>query len=110
MQPCAAADGLDSLGREALIHGADCIGQFVVVGVDIIAELMIFDPMPQPFHDVQFRRVGRQRKQRDVGRNLQSPARVPPGVVQNKNHVPIRPHLSADRLQMHLHHLGVCPR
>ena len=88
-------------------HGAYRVGQIVIVGVDAVAELVVLDPVPQAFHDIQLRRVGWQRQQRDIGWHIELPGGVPAGIVQHEHHVPIRAHLPADRLQVHLHHLGV---
>ena len=70
-------------------HSADRIGQVVVVRVDAIAELVVFDPVPQAFHDVQFGRMGGQWQQRDVFWHIQPAGSVPAGVVQNKDSLAI---------------------
>jgi len=91
MQPCAAVHCLDSLGWESLPHSADGVSQRVIVGIDVIAEFMVFEPMPQAFHHVELRTVRRQRQQRDVGRHPQMPRGMPAGIVQHQHPVPLGP-------------------
>jgi hypothetical protein len=57
--PYTSADALDAFSGKRIPHIRDSVQQHIAVRIYSIAELVVFEPMPQPFDGIQFRTVRR---------------------------------------------------
>ena len=81
----------------------------VVVFVDAIGELVLAQILPDVFGWVEFRRIGRQRQERDIGGNLQAFPGVPTRTVKNEDGMSILGNGLGNGREVFVHgvHIGV---
>ena len=81
----------------------------VVTGVEhAMGEVVLPQELPHVFDRVELRRVGRQVRQADVGRDAELFAGlVPTGAVEHDHGMGARSHARADLGQVQVHGLGV---
>ena len=85
------ADGFDQIGVEAVLapRGFGHLEEFVVVAVGSVGPAVAAERVPEVFDAVEFRRVRRQRDERDVGRHLQVVSAMEAGSVPDQGRVNI---------------------
>jgi hypothetical protein len=94
---------------DKLIPGlAAGIDDSFVGGVNLIAEVVLAQVLPNVFSRVEFRRIRRQVQQAEViGNKPIATGPVPAGTVENKHGMRTGTNLQADLLQMQLHRPGI---
>ena len=73
-----------------------------------VAQAVPFQPLPEPFHRVELRGIGRQQDDLHVGRNLQIVAYMPPGLIHHEEAESPTQNL-AHVIKEQVHHAGVDP-
>ena len=84
--PGASGEGGDPLGHlHQLVPGvATCLDDGVIAVPDTVTEEVAAHELPDVFHGVQFRRVGRQRQQHDVVGHIEPRRAVPARAVEHQ--------------------------
>lgn len=106
-QPSGAADGFEAIGVEASAALVDRSLDVGAVVVGAVAQVVRAHPQPETFDAVEFRRVRRQRQERDVGGHLQRAAAVVAGVVPDQDRVPVLAQHPGEVQEQVVHHRRV---
>jgi len=89
---------------------AACIEDGVVVFEDTVCEVVLAQELPDVLDGIEFGRVGRQRQQRDVGRQIDDGLLVIAGAIHDQDGMGARRDGTADRIEMRGHRLGIGAR
>ena len=81
--PWVVAKGTEPFRRELAPGRADGVKDRVVIFMDPVRQMPLAQVKPDPFHGIQFRRVGWQPEQRQIGWDNEIQAGMPPGAVKH---------------------------
>ena len=111
MQICVGdpADRLDSVGIAGGLSpgGLGSIFEGIIVFIGTVGPIVASQVVPQVFHRVEFRRIGRQWKERDVVGDLQCVAGVESCLIPDHHNVNVRRDLFGELLQEYIDDLDV---
>jgi len=109
MCPVAQSDGHDApwLIDEAVPSIAAVIDEIVVRAEDAVGQPVVAHELPDVLDGVQFRALGRQGHQRDVGRHVEMVGHVPAGLVEDDDGMCTGRDLGSDLGEVQVHRFGI---
>ena len=109
--PFSACDGFDEVGSVLEFEPChlDADEDILDESEDPVGEVIGFQVLEDVFHRVQFRAVGWQMQQREVGGNIQILGFVPSGTVEDDDSMASEFNRVADIAEMPVHFVGIRP-